>query len=482
MNKTVAYLSLAGGLALVALVLAVPRTDASPTGSTGPTPETRLPETPPAVDPLPTSQPQSADGSLKLTGRLSHPVVAAGTSGVFLTVDITGVEVPGKERAPVNLALVIDRSGSMAGEKLARAKEAARHLVNQLRPTDRLAIVHYGSDVQMLRSLEATEANKAQMLRFIDQITDDGGTNIGDGLQSGKAQLLTHLSGFKVNRMILISDGEPTEGITGPKALMQLARQIRTAGVTVSAIGVGDEFNEDLMQGLAEYGAGAYGYLQDASRLASIFQKDLQQAGTTVARNVELSFELPDGVSLAEVIGYRTSQAGRTVRVALPDFSAGQVERVVAKLNVRTAAVGERIDVAHLSLAYDDLLADKPVETKTMLAALVTDRVEEVALRRDKEATVIASRAVAARNLSRAADALAHGNREKAEALMEENEAVFGDAAAVAGAAAVAPDVAAMNDAATGLMEAHSEAEVRQEVKAAKARALKGFGRMGSTY
>ena len=78
----------------------------------------------------------------------------------------------------------------------------------------------------------------------------------------------------------------------------------------MSAIGVGTDFNEDLMQAFAEYGAGAYGFLEDAGQLATLFQKDLQQAATQVARNVELSFELPEGVTLGEVLGYRAHQAG----------------------------------------------------------------------------------------------------------------------------------------------------------------------------
>lgn len=482
MNRTVAFLSLAGGLALLALVLAVPRNSpATPTGPSAPSSPVVAP-TPPLPTPPEPVKPTADTGSLKMQGRLSHPVVGLGSNDVFMTVDLTGAEVPGSERAPVNLALVIDRSGSMAGEKLADARRAARQLVEQLRPSDRLAIVHYGSDVRALKSLEATPENKERMLRFIQHIEDDGGTNIGDGLQTGRAQLAAHLGEFKVNRMILISDGQPTEGVVDGRSLMQLSRRIHQQGVTVSSIGVGSDFNEDVMQGIAEYGAGAYGYLQDSAQLATIFQKDLQQAGTTVARNVELSFELPDGVELTEVLGYRFTRAGRTIRVPMTDFSAGQQERVVVKLRVNGATAGQSIDVAKLDLAYTDLLQDKAVSSNAQLAARVSDRREEIASRQDKDVTVVAARAEAAKKLEAAADSLAHGDRERAKELMNAGTGILEGAGEVAGPMAVAGDLDAMQQTRTQLFEAEEKGDAAPQVKAAKAKALRDFGRMGSTY
>src|SRR4051812_39579940 len=108
-----------------------------------------------------------------MSARLSHPYVGVGRSDVFVTVDLNGVDVPGASRTPVNLALVIDRSGSMAGFKLQQAKMAARQLVSQLKATDRLAVVHYGGDVKSMDGVFCTEANKERLLRFIDNIWDE---------------------------------------------------------------------------------------------------------------------------------------------------------------------------------------------------------------------------------------------------------------------------------------------------------------------
>jgi Ca-activated chloride channel family protein len=477
MNKTFTYLALAGALALVALVLGMPRV-APPAPPPVPHIATPVPTPPPPVPPVNTA----SHGSLTMTSRLSHPYITPGSTDLFVTVDVTGDEVPGSQRSPVNLALVIDRSGSMSGYKLQQAKQAARHLVGLLRNEDRLAIVHYGSDVKSLPSMPATASNRERMLQYIDGIWDEGGTNISAGLQSGQHQVNTARREFQVNRIILISDGQPTEGDTDEESLKRVVKNIRAEGVTVSSIGVGTDFNEDLMQAFAEYGAGAYGFLEDAGKLATIFQKDLQQATTQVARNVELSFELPDGVVLGEVLGYRAHQAGRVVRVPLPDFSAGQTERVVARVTVSGSAVGQAVNVTGLKLAYTDLMKDGAVESAASLSAMVTDRREEVLARQDKDATVYAVRARSAANLQKAAEALKGGRKEEARQLIQMNQAMFSEAASVAGAPAVAADMAEQQAAFEEYDRADDSEAVNKAVKKSKAKALKDFGRMGSTY
>jgi Ca-activated chloride channel homolog len=478
MNRTVLFLALAGGLALTALVLGLPQRDVSP------------PPVPPLVtkDPVPQPPPppvipHTSSGSLQVTSRLSHPYVPVGPSETYVTVDLTGAEVPGAKRSPVNLAVVIDRSGSMSGYKLQQAKQAARHLVTLLRDEDRLAIVHYGSDVKSLPSLPATPGNRERMLQFIDGIWDDGGTNISAGLTVGRTQLASAMGGSaKVNRLILMSDGQPTEGVSDEEGLKNVVRDIRASGITVSSIGVGTDFNEDLMQAFAEYGAGAYGFLEDAAKLSTLFQRDLQQATTAVARNVELSFELPPGTTLDEVLGYRAHQAGNTVRVALPDFAAGQSERVVARLHVTGVSAGQSVQVAGLKVTYTDLLANKNVEDGSRLAAVATNVREEVVQRQDKEATVYAARARSAQNLQKAAEAMSQGRKDEAKGYLSQNQVLFQEAGSVAGAAAVAADQADQARAMREYDDADSEESMKAAVKNSKVKALKSFGRMGSTY
>lgn len=471
MNRTGLILASAAILALVALVAGVPHFTSGGGDQPIPTPQSPRP---------------SGNGSLQMTARLSHPFVAIGTQDVFATVDLRAIELANQSRGAVNLALVIDRSGSMSGFKLNQAKQAARQLISQLQSTDRLAIVHYGSDVKSLDGMLATSDNKQKMLTYVDGIFDDGGTNIAAGLTTARDVLLSARNDFKVNRLILISDGQPTEGTTDAGELTNLVRDIRGYGVSVSSIGVGDDFNEQLMAGFAEVGAGAYAYLQDAAQLSAIFQKDLNAAGTQVARGVTLTFRVPRGAQLQRVLGY--SQVSRRsegdfelVTVALPDFAASQQERVVAHFTVN-ASTGGSIDVSALDLAYTDLLRDGAMHDEARLAAMATEQQQVVLDNRDKDAIVFAARARAATNTERAAEQVAQGDRDGALKTLELNSILFDEASSVAGPSALAEDRKSQNDFAAGIGSASGEEEGRAVQKQLRKKARQDYGLMGSTY
>ncbi|MBL8956441.1 MAG: VWA domain-containing protein [Myxococcaceae bacterium] len=471
MNRTGIFLAAAAVLALIALVVGLPQ------------PRHNVAQPPPDVVKVSPAPAQVSDGSIKMSARLSHPYVGSGRSDLFVTIDLNGVDVPGATRSPVNLALVIDRSGSMSGFKLQQAKMAARQLVSQLKGADRLAIVHYGGDVKSMDGVFCTETNKEKLLRYIDNIWDEGGTNIGAGLTTGRDLLLASMSEFKVNRLVLISDGQPTEGIQDSGGLIEITRGIRGSGISVTSIGVGTDFNEDLMQGIAETGGGAYAFLQDAAQLASIFQKDLNQAATQVAHGVSLTFELPDGMELQEVLGYRLAyKDAKKATIHLPDFSAGMFERVVARVTVNAPGAGQGFDVTALKLDYMDLLQGSQVSSSAKLAAMTTDKADVIWSNRDKDATVYAARAQSAVNTQAAAEALKSGDRERAQKLMKENVFFFEEAAKVAGEGAVAQDKAEQKLWGDNFSNARTDEEVQAASKGAKRKARMDFGLQGSTY
>lgn len=480
MNRTLAFLVAAASLGLVALVVKLPTAAPQPP----PAPPPAVVVQPPAPTPAPAPAPVSSPGSLSLSGRLSHPYLATGQSDVFLSVDVTAVDVPGSKRAPVNLALVIDRSGSMSGEKIVHARQAALALVDQLDEHDRLSIVHYGNDTVTFAGQFATEDQKQRMRRFIRNIVDEGGTNIGDGLMAGKAQLDKGRHDFTVNRLLLLSDGQPTVGLTSPRALANLSQRLHNDGTTVTAIGVGVDFNEDLMQRIAEVGGGSYGYFERGTALADVFKRDLQQAGTTVARNVKLSFTLPDGMRFGEVLGREFQVSGNVVTVALPDFAARQQEKLVVRVlaDARGAAALQTLDVAALKLDYSDLLTSRDASADLRLAALVTDDVKLVQARRDKAAVVDATRARSAVNTRRAAEMMNKGDFGGAGRLLKQNESFFDDDL-VRGEATIEED-RKQNDVFFGLsQQPAAPREVQQGgVKAMKVQSMRGSGYGASAY
>ncbi len=483
MNRTTAFLTAAGVLLITALVVGLPRASTPPV----PVPPPPVAPVPVAVIAPPPVVPVAAPGSLSMTGRLSHPFLAPGTSDVFATLEVDAVKVPGSARAPVNLAVVIDRSGSMAGTKIDNARKAALKLVELLEEHDRLAIVHYGTDVRMLPGSFATPENKQRMRRYIANIEDEGGTNIGDGLAAGRAQLELARSDFRVNRLLLLSDGQPTVGITSANGLANVVASIRKSGITVTSLGVGSDFNEDLMQRLADVGGGSYGFISNADTTAALFERDLKQAGTMVARNVSLTVALPQGVRFVEVYGRPVASvdpSGSHVTISLPDFSAEQNEKVVLHLTATSTAPSGTLDLGGYQLAYEDLLASHAAEARVSLAAALTDDRALVQTRRDKAAVVVATKAQAAVNYRQAADALDRGDFDQAKREMKKNDVLFDDAEGLAGKDAVADERSA-NASMFGLSTAASKAPapVRQEaVKAMKVQSLRSSGRGASAY
>ena len=484
MNRTSAFLGAAAVLLLLAVVVGLPRLSPSPTVSPpAPTPVVNAPPPPPPVVPV---VPAANPGSLSLTGRLSHPYLVPGTSDVFATLEVSAVDVPGAKRAPVNLAVVIDRSGSMSGAKMENARRAARHLVDLLGDDDRISVVHFGTDVSAMSGVFATPENKVKLQRYIANIADEGGTNIGDGLAVGLKHLERAKSDFRVNRLLLLSDGQPTVGITGTQGLTNVVRRIRDAGVSVTSLGLGSDFNEDLMQRLADVGGGSYGFISNgnASATAALFQRDLEQAGTMVARTASLSFTLPDGVRFVEVYGRPVSQLGNTVTITLPDFSARQVEKLVVHLTASPTVRNGTVDIAGFQLAYTDLLTEKPADARLSLAAMVTEDSTLALGKRDKAAVVVATKARAAVNYQKAAEAIDRGDFGGAKKFVKDNDAIFFAADEVAGEGSMA-DERATNSTIYGLSNSAPSAapeQRREAVKQMKTESLRSSGRGASLY
>jgi Ca-activated chloride channel family protein len=165
----------------------------------------------------------------------------------------------------------------------------------------------------------------------------------------------------------------------------------------------------------------------------------------------------------------------------MTDFAAGQVERVVARLTLRAPEAGKALDVAQVRVAYTDALRSAPSSADARLSAMVSDKREEVLARRDREATVIATRALAAENMEKAANALSKGDSSGAQKWVDANKNVFFEAEAVTGHAALAADEEQFQPPPAAFAAAPAE-QVQTTVKAAKAKALQGFGRIGSTY
>lgn len=234
----------------------------------------------------------------------------------YLQVGIQGMKGETPRRPPLNVALVIDRSGSMADEhKLEYVKSAVISLLDRLAPNDVFSLIAFDDTARILIPAQRG-ANRERIKQQIAAIEPGGGTNIYDGLNLAYQEAAKHRIADGVNRVILLSDGEVSAGIQDPQQFQQLVSGI-SAGrdIQTSAIGVGVRFNEELMLGIAREGKGSYHFLRDGADTRQVFAKELDDLTHVVAKAIQLRIRLADGVGLVRVLGSSTLDAQQTARV-----------------------------------------------------------------------------------------------------------------------------------------------------------------------
>lgn len=276
----------------------------------------------------------------------------AGSTGYYYAEAKAGdPPVKGEKRVPLNIALVIDRSGSMAGEKLDHAKRAAKYVVDQLSSDDFVAIVQYDDDVQVVAP-STNASDKEALKRKIDQIAAGGYTNLSGGMEEGYAQVRRSYRSGAVNRVLLLSDGLANAGITDPAALQQIAKDRNlNQGMTISTFGLGLDYNETLMTNIAEHGSGNYYFIRNPEEIPAIFQKELNGLLNVVAQNATLHIDLPVGMQLVKVFGYTYTQVGQRISINFRDVFANETKAVLVKFVVAGNAPQY---VIQASLGYDD--------------------------------------------------------------------------------------------------------------------------------
>lgn len=369
----------------------------------------------PTVPPSPTE-----NGLVSMQITPSHQfLIHQGDGEVHLAISLEGLAAKGQKGVPINLGLVIDRSGSMAGPKLDHARQAARVLVNKLRPGDRVAIITYGSDVTVLvPSREITAHGKEKILAAIDQIVDSGGTFLSGGFEAGESEVLRFGRQGYVNRVVLISDGQANEGVTAPAQLSELARKAMGRGVHVTTMGVGLDFNENVMTAMAEHGGGHYYYIQNSSAMANIFTRELETMLSTVAQRAVLELDLRPDVELVELYGYPHEREGRKVRILLPDLYSGQKRKVMCRLRLNAERAGEQA-LARVTLRFHDVDQGLSREVEADAVVAVTSDAVKVTNGRNLEVLAKVQEVVVAKNMARAMEVYQQGDVEESQRLLQ---------------------------------------------------------------
>lgn len=292
--------------------------------------------------------------AISLTVTPERDVIStSGARETIVQIELHGGEASKKRTLPINLAVVLDRSGSMAGAKLEKARQAAAVALDQLGPDDFFSLVVYDDEAEVLIAPQKA-GNKDALKEKIHGIRDGGGTALYAGVEKGAAQLRKYFDKEKVNRIILLSDGNANVGPSKPSDLAKLGKELREEGQNVSTVGLGDDYNEDLMTALAEASHANYYYVKNVEKLPSIFEEELGTVKSVVARNVKVTISLPEGVKPKAVLGEdEISFNGQSVTIPLSDFYGSQTRRFLISCEAPDGGDG-KLELASVSLAYDE--------------------------------------------------------------------------------------------------------------------------------
>lgn len=374
----------------------------------------------------------------RLDGRLNCPVIATNGGTAYLQLTITAPPVLSRHpRKPMNLSVVIDRSGSMGDQrKMDYAKKAFASLISQLQPEDILSLVVYDDEVTLLRSASPLGKKKTQVQRILDEVQPRGSTNLGGGLEKGLQEAERFAGRGYINRVVLLSDGLANVGVTDPAQLNLMVRKYRSRSIAVTAMGVGLDYNENLMMALAESGGGNYYFIEHPNLLASIVRDEFAIVASVLAQNAAVHLSLGDGVTVTDILGCEFQRTNGTLVIPVGDLAADETREYTVQLMLPPGS-GRR-QIASGTLRYERPGMNGSYPSFTALVTYSAD-VAEVERNRDLQTQAQVDIARSAVKVEEAMKAMDSGDRAMAEQQLNEAKVLMSSSpAATAGSAGAA--------------------------------------------
>ena len=295
---------------------------------------------------------------------------------LFAYISLKGGQAPEKqERVPLNISLVVDRSGSMSGDKLNYVKKAVNFVIDNLKAEDVLSIVQYDTEVDVVAK-SAKVTDKKALHQKVKQIEARSMTNLSGGMMEGYAQTKSTQKEGYVNRVLLLSDGLANAGITDPPQLQNIAqKKFREERIALSTFGVGADFNEVLMTNLSEYGGANYYFIDMPDKIPQIFAQELDGLLSVVAQNTSLQFGFPSTyLKCTKVYGYPADIGHDQVSINLNDVFAEEEKAVLIKFEL-TRPLDEPLTM-QATLQYDDVV-EKLERITDQVALQITPTADE---------------------------------------------------------------------------------------------------------
>jgi Ca-activated chloride channel family protein len=239
-----------------------------------------------------------------------------GVERAYLLLELKGNAGTNVERAPMNVSLVLDRSGSMSGAPLAYSKKACQFVTEQMGQQDQLSLVAFDDEVRTVFAPQSV-SHKDVMKQQIETIRSGGSTNLSGGLLQGIQYVVQGKKDGSINRVILLSDGHANEGITDRAKLQSIAREFQSLGIGITTMGVGDGFDEELMEGIADDGGGNFYFIEKPESIPEIFAKELDGLLSVVAQNVQLTIKPSETTQIMHIYGYKAEVTGEGLKLSV---------------------------------------------------------------------------------------------------------------------------------------------------------------------
>lgn len=287
---------------------------------------------------------------------LDYEVLTVGQAHtVNLLIHTTSTEPASTNRRPLNLSVVIDRSGSMAGDKIDYTRQAAQFLVQHLSSHDVLSIVLYNDKVETLLPPEKVQRKDAINQR-IATIKPSGTTNLSGGWLEGCKWVSENLNQDYLNRVIIMTDGLANRGITESDQLVSMVGQKLQEGISTTTMGLGRDFNEDLLMAMAGAGGGAFYFIESPEVTPLIFQEELQGLLSVIAQNLNVTIQAMDKVQqVKQLNGYPTTNQSDSITFNMGDVFGDEAKALLLELSLHAFDAVGQYQVATLTLEYDEL-------------------------------------------------------------------------------------------------------------------------------
>ncbi len=336
-------------------------------------------------------------------------------------VGLTGAALPAGERPAVNLALVLDRSGSMHGDRIAKAREAAIAAVERLDERDFVSVVVFDDRIDVLAGAQtASEANKAAIVEKLRMVEARGSTAIFGGVSAAASEIRKNLARKLVNRIVLLSDGAANVGHSSPEELGLLGASLVKEGVSVSTLGVGLGYNENLMATLATRSDGNTYFIENGDDVPRIFDAELGDAFQVAARDVRLSVRFRDAHPV-ELIGRDGRIEDGVVSVDFNQIYSRQEKYVLVRTEFPVGKDGETREFAAAEVVWTLPGADASGSASALGSVAFSADPAKVKASADAKVLVQSVKTQNALRTQRALELNASGDYEEARSLMRRN-------------------------------------------------------------